>query len=719
MSTPSLSFDDPFDPLANPIQLRQFQGASTRSSDYTTSSTDSFESSRSYAGLTGESTGNPLSQSVTPDTRDLPTQISAERSAAILYALDKGLSRPNPFTPDIIEENASMSDLTGGLVGSSYGRAGNNGGSKAQTGPVPVGSPSSAAGIKGPREIMRERNAREAQRRADQEAKEALELQRAEEERNSLAIENRRMAERRNLATDSMQRSDARGGSANVGKPSGSSAIPTAQAQARMPGRHGVSVDNTLGSSRPSRETSTGQSRQARTQEVPKVSSARPESGPANPQADSEIPRSEAASSTRRATRSSFPHAFERWESLSAHWEGLTSYWVRRLEANSQEVGENALMQQMSRQITDLTAAGANLFHAVVELQRLRASSERKFTRWFYETRNQEERFLEKHAIQEKALQEERNGRTKAIEEAVAVALADQAEKFDNQRVMKEMKRELMIAREEARRAWEELGRREQEERERTLSLRDGQPTLVGGVQVVPMMQGVTSRHNSARPTTRDGPQPSGERPVGGVGGGQPQYTHAQQENIGDSYSPPSRTTASSARPVNTPTSFAQYPNATDQSMSPAAAAFYQQHPVPVRREDPTGREQHDRSYGPSEPVTEEEYVIDAQGQYPLDSQGNKIRYRSDSNLESVEEYEPREDVEQGQTYRSQYAQSSGVGYASGPSGLASRMAPSPPEDEYTGEGYPDWTHHHPTRLSDVVEEDERSRTSASQLSHH
>jgi hypothetical protein len=46
----------------------------------------------------------------------------------------------------------------------------------------------------------------------------------------------------------------------------------------------------------------------------------------------------------------------------------------------------------MSRQITDLAAAGANLFQALIELQRLRASSERKFQRWFFETRADQER---------------------------------------------------------------------------------------------------------------------------------------------------------------------------------------------------------------------------------------------------------------------------------------------------------------------------------------
>jgi hypothetical protein len=89
---------------------------------------------------------------------------------------------------------------------------------------------------------------------------------------------------------------------------------------------------------------------------------------------------------------SNFPHAFERWETLSSHWEGLTSYWVRRLEENSDHLKEKPIAEQMGRQITDLSAAGANLFHAVVELQRLRASSERKFQRWFSETKLEQER---------------------------------------------------------------------------------------------------------------------------------------------------------------------------------------------------------------------------------------------------------------------------------------------------------------------------------------
>ena len=209
--------------------------------------------------------------------------------------------------------------------------------------------------------------------------------------------------------------------------------------------------------------------------------------------------------------RPGFPYAFERWETLSSHWEGLTSYWVRRLEENSNEMNDKPLNQQMSRQIADLSAAGANLFHAVVELQRLRASSERKFHRWFYETKQEQKRAQDVQAELERLLMAARDERANAL----ASANAAQADRMKAEDLVKEMRRELQISKEEARRAWEELGRREQEERERTISLRNGEPTLVGGVQVVPMTQGVPSRHASIanRPTTRDGPYAGGPGP--------------------------------------------------------------------------------------------------------------------------------------------------------------------------------------------------------------
>lgn len=104
-----------------------------------------------------------------------------------------------------------------------------------------------------------------------------------------------------------------------------------------------------------------------------------------------------------------FPHAFERWETLSAHWEGLTSYWLHKLDQNTEAIRTTVPDgNAMSRQITDLSAAGANLFHAVVELQRLRASSERKFQRWFFETKADHERNSEVIGELQRALELER-----------------------------------------------------------------------------------------------------------------------------------------------------------------------------------------------------------------------------------------------------------------------------------------------------------------------
>ncbi|KKY22078.1 hypothetical protein UCDDS831_g03914 [Diplodia seriata] len=170
--------------------------------------------------------------------------------------------------------------------------------------------------------------------------------------------------------------------------------------------------------------------------------------------------------------------------------QGLTSYWIRRLEQNQEELAGQSLTQQMSRQITDLSAAGANLFHAVVELQRLRASSERKFQRWFYETRSEQERQQEGLGELRKAIEVERAAREEALEQL----RGEKQKSMKANKMVQEMQRELSISKDEARRAWEELGRREQEERERVVSLREGQPTLVGGVQV---RQAVATATNS------------------------------------------------------------------------------------------------------------------------------------------------------------------------------------------------------------------------------
>ncbi|RPA81846.1 hypothetical protein BJ508DRAFT_414559 [Ascobolus immersus RN42] len=183
------------------------------------------------------------------------------------------------------------------------------------------------------------------------------------------------------------------------------------------------------------------------------------------------------------SVKSQFPHAFERWELLSSRWEGMTSYWLGRLEENSEEIARSPVELQLARQVADLSAAGANLFHAVVELQRLRAASERKFQRWFVENRKHQDRHKELTRMLEEALRSERAKRAmNSVEyqdsDQVIVAL---------RREVAELQKELAISKDECRRAWEELGKREVEDRERILSLRSGNATVVGGVEVVPL----------------------------------------------------------------------------------------------------------------------------------------------------------------------------------------------------------------------------------------
>lgn len=356
----------------------------------------------------------------------------------------------------------------------------------------------------------------------------------------------------------------------------------------------------------------------------------------------------QAAPPSQPAGRSTFPHAFERWEQLSSHWEGLTSYWIRRLQENTNELDSKPIDKQMARQITDLSAAGANLFHAVVELQRLRASSERKFQRWFFETRSEREQAQERIAELERSLDiEKRNPR-----QAAGNAEGAQAEMAKAEALVGEMRRELQISKEEARRAWEELGRREQEERERTIALRSGEPTLIGGVQVLPM-QGLSSRQNtvaSNRPVTRDGPYPGGPTQTM-MGGQQPR--------------PRSQTSLDS--PMRGQASNPYYRGAT----SPTDTDPFTEQPRQVQPEPPTSlrREPDTRFYSPTSPrdlpsttraaVTspiqpsqasqqarqelassgpsyvpsssspeDEEYHMDSKGNYILDDRGRRIPYR-------------------------------------------------------------------------------------------
>ncbi|KAH8662033.1 hypothetical protein BX600DRAFT_512910 [Xylariales sp. PMI_506] len=565
-------------------------------------------------------------------------RISKGTHRAILYTLEELLRGPKQLSSDFVEETASMADLLGGgSIPVSNGSTAAS--SRMPAARAPTGSPS---GIRGPRMIMQERAAREARQR---EERERLEREHAAEEARLLEEATRREAQRAAASAGA----GGHGGAASVTIEPGAQRRPSA-AQGRVANETGPRV---TGSSKAGGTAAQAPPSQRHGRTGPTAAQGAQTTAAAGAEAAASASAAQHLSATDSLTapqrgRNSFPHAFERWETLSAHWEGLTSFWIHKLQQNVEEVNRDPISQHLARQVTDLSSAGANLFHAVVELQRLRASSERKFQRWFFETRAEMERNQEVTAMLEAALEEERRSRADAIREA----LEHEKGSSKIQKQLSEMRKELAISKEEARRAWEELGRREQEERDRTASLQLGQPTIVGGVQVVPMTQGV-SRHSSQR---------------------DPRYVPPEPEYAQASTSRPEYTQAPAVQPVTTSSG------------------------------EPSTSVHHQMSYGSEGTYSEGEYTIDAQGNFVRDSRGDKIPFRAPRSAgnsdDGVEEYD---------TPAAQ----------SGP-GAQPQYSAAP---DYTGSGFNStgWEtmgarHHHPTRLSDVLEEEEeRSRTSASQ----
>ncbi|KAJ5594370.1 uncharacterized protein N7459_000578 [Penicillium hispanicum] len=652
------------------------------------------------------------------------TGVSSRTASAILFTLEEALRRPIPFTVDWQEVNASMSDMVG--VAGPAGPVGNvrtqNGASRATQGPPPTSS-QPPSGVRTPTDIMRQRRDREARRKAEQEAREReqeeLERQQLEQEQAQAQARQYAAGVAGDTAPQRRARAPRASGSMEV-PPSSMPAsapsfrpppgpVPSAGGQAHQMPPGGVDIPSR---SRP--EPSLGQpplGGAAGPQNTRAQSAAAAGAGgqtgtsefskPAQTQAP---PTSQPGPSQtlQQPRRAAFPHAFERWETLSSHWEGLTSYWIRKLEQNNDDLEKDPLSQQLARQITDLSAAGANLFHAVVELQRLRASSERKFQRWFFDTRSEQERAKEVQADLDRQLKAERQGRA----DAFAAAQTAEKDKTRAEDLLREMRRELQISKEEARRAWEELGRREQEERERTNSLRNGEPTLVGGVQVVPMVQGLPNRHNT-RPPTREGPYPGG--PTATSMGTEFQSKPAEPAVSTQYYA--------DGTPMSPTGSDPFVENKKPQPADPATSQshyggqFYEHGNTGGAYPGAQTSEPDDRSYVGSSEAGDEEYA-----QYQRDPQGHQYAYPAPLS-ETSDEYGPSPEDEHHYVPDSAY---------SAATTSAPLHAPYPPTTaDYSGSGWGVGTgwdsvtprHRHPTRLSDVLEEDEPSRTSPSRAS--
>lgn len=618
------------------------------------------------------------------------------------------------------------------------GRA-SNGGAR-NTGPVPVsGGSTPAAAIRTPRDIMRDRVTREARRQEEEQRRAADEKRRQQEER-------RKSAERRAAAvpgaaaarfsnTSSQYSPDvsappgAFDGTSDrysrvAGEVAGTNVLgePTGRSSVDQGHRRGASMSQ---ADQP-RAATAGATRRTQLPSQPI-----PRAQPAPRQSSAPPPAASLPQESARNTTSSFPHAFERWETLSSHWEGLTSYWLHKLEQNTEEIRETVPnASTLNRQITDLSAAGANLFHAVVELQRLRASSERKFQRWFFETRADNERNREVQAGLERSLAEERK-----VREEVSVARGVNTEEVEAaRREVAEMRRELAISKDEARRAWEELGRRNQESLDLSQSLKEGRVTIVGGVQVVPWFgQGGTS--------------------VSQGGAGRSGYVQSERGDVGEEYysrqDPASAMHASAASPTNTdpfteggrqqhpqesylPTAapsgnqFAAMANPSQQQQqqvpattssahraatttagsnsgsSGSAKGFYQQSNAPQVPQVRTEEVRSEGSYVTSEGDTE--YAIDPSGNIRRDEHGEPVVFHNRRQGGGDGDVSPVGTDEEAD-FDGEERVVSGI------------SAPDVPHEggegpDYEGQGFEGYQqyvprHHHPTRLSDVLEEEE------------
>lgn len=659
------------------------------------------------------------------------TRITRNTHDAIVFALEAiragGGTTPKPLTTDLLEEQARMSDLLrGNPPGSATTSARpQNGGAVRTTaagdsGPIPTGPPR----YRTPTDVMRDRRAREA-RRAEEAARQHQsqdeDARRRPQERVVGVGDDptrRPLGQPSNLPTQTY----------NIAGPS----VPPGSSSRRpenQPPESATASARPVGAGRksmgPARVISANTQRN-RTEayeqlNVPAPTTARPTvprpdqpsqaqhppQGGAPPPTAAEQPRPPQATGQPAQSapqpsvgqvRNRFPNAFDRWEDLSAHWEGIVSSFLRKLQNNEDELAAKPIDRQMARQIDDLSAAGANLFHAVVELQRLRASSERKFQRWFFETRHEQEQAQLRQEELERQLAAEREARTHSST-SIEAARADRSRAEE---LVKEMRRELQISKEEARRAWEELGRREQEERERTIALRSGEPTLIGGVQVVPM-QGLPSRQVSLapRPQTRDGPTAgAGPGTLSGSGPGYPQqlplphrppsrsqttttsldspgeesrqFTYQGEPGTSPTVTDPYTESSRHREPQNPQqlrhepdTQFYSSPSRHEQ-VSPAqpptsaaaiaaaravAATSHPPLPAPIR----SGTGGTDRSYMPStaSAFSEEEYHINPDGSYTRDDQGRRIPYHQSlrgpagSSLLSGDEGEMTEEEEE------------------------------------------------------------------------
>jgi hypothetical protein len=147
----------------------------------------------------------------------------------------------------------------------------------------------------------------------------------------------------------------------------------------------------------------------------------------------------------------------------------LLSNEIQNREAISTETGLRSKNWTRDDDLLQMPKSGL-----VVEIERA-LELHKKEAKQEWDARFATEKARLENEMKDSKAERERNGSASVEEPALL------------EKRMADVMRESKILKEEARRAWEELGRREHEERERTIMLQEGIPVVIGGVQVVPM----------------------------------------------------------------------------------------------------------------------------------------------------------------------------------------------------------------------------------------
>lgn len=348
------------------------------------------------------------------------------------------------------------------------------------------------------------------------------------------------------------------------------------------------------------------------------------------------------------------------------------------------------MLQALSRQVTDLSAAGANLFHAVIELQRLRASSERKFQRWFNETRKEHERQQEISAQLEHSLIQERDARRRdnqklRAEYEDAFASRERADKMVN-----EIKRELQISKDESRRAWEELGRREQAERDRMTALKEGRAIDIGGIQVLPTMRQDGGGAQYGAMSEDEGTIGGDDGQVTGQRGGVMHPGHEYHLNPSPTTTDPFTETAPYAQPQPATTNGVTVHTSVGRTSDPTASEPFYRLPTTYLHSTGASAATIPASAASAGAEASQSTVLSEEGQYSTDHDeeeyvdehgrpvvGHRLPHSNSEEDEDDDDFDVSEQVEHERKLAEKYGRSTtAVEYPHVPAPSSSRIAP-------------------------------------------